>query len=296
MTIGQALKTAILKLKEKNINNPHLDAEILLAHILDKNREYILAHQEKHLSLIENLKFNYKIKKRIKGLPLAYLTGEKEFFGYNFHVNKHTLIPRPETEMIIEEIIKSTKPLSNTALFIDIGTGSGCIPIAIFKELKKTNNTIPGSQFHAIDISAKAVKIAKKNASLHNANITFHVGNLLEPVQQKLKNLDKNTKVFITANLPYLTPEQVKDSPTIQNEPQNALVAGSDGLLYYRELFIQLNSILVDNPLLNYYLICEIDPLQVTAIEELSIANLDQIAQSKKDLRGLDRFVSVRNF
>jgi release factor glutamine methyltransferase len=314
--ISQILAKTIKKLKKCKIKNPHLEAEILLSNILKKPREFILAHPNYKLtnSQITNLKF--QISCRIKGKPLAYIIGHKEFYGLDFRVNKNVLIPRPETELMIEEALKRIKNNVKRITLIDVGTGSGCIIVTLAKILNRKSE-IGNRKFLATDISQSALTIARKNAKLHKVNkdITFLRGNLLEPIIQNPKLLITNyhrlggipptknyikkwrDQLLITANLPYLIPAQIKNSPTIQYEPKLALSAGPDGLKYYRQLFKQIKILLNSNKLaLNsqIFAMLEIDPSQTTKIKQLAKNTLPQCKyEIKKDLKGHNRLVII---
>ncbi len=300
MTIAQSLKLAIAKLTASRITNvPHLEAEILLCKILKKPREFILAHGE--LKLTESQITNYKllIKKRLNGLSIAHITGEKEFYGLNFKVNKNVLIPRPETELMVEEALNIVTRGSQPATLIDIGTGSGCIIITILKQLLAFNFQLSTFNFFAADISAKALAVAEQNAKTHHVNkkIKFLRGNLLEPILYSPKYIIHNTKYIILANLPYLTPAQIKNSPSIKHEPKLALNGGKNGLELYKKLFRQINHLahnkkyIIHNTL---FILCEIDPRQTLKIKHLLKRELPEaICQIKKDLSGLDRLAII---
>jgi release factor glutamine methyltransferase len=184
----------------------------IVAHVIKKEKEFILAHPEYKISYFETLKIKYYLWKHKNGFPLAFITHHKEFFGLDFYVNKHTLVPRPETELLVEEVVQKIKNkelgIKKNIVLIDIGTGSGCIPIAIMKRLK--HEKIKTS---AIDISKKALKVARKNAAAHKVNIQFLSGNLLKPAFSVIKRSTLHNSHFtliITGNLPYLTHEQSK--------------------------------------------------------------------------------------
>ena len=279
-----------------------MDAEILLARILKCSREYLITHFDKNLNNQKIKLFEKYISRRVKGEPIAYITGHKEFYGLDFFVNKNVLVPRPETELMVDEVLKHVTHSTQHTTIIDIGTGSGCIIITLAKKLKELSSEtseLSSFNFFATDISSKALYIAKKNAKSRgvNKNIKFLCGNLLEPILNNPKNLkhlnNPQNPIIITANLPYLTPAQIKNSPTIQKEPKLALTASNDGLKYYRELFNQINSInLSACPQITLYL--EIDPSQKTNISKLIKQKFPQAKfQIKKDLRGHDRLVKI---
>lgn len=228
MKIKQALKEATVKLKKKKITSASLDAEVLLSHVINKPREYLFTHPEANLSTFQLKNFRTLISRRTKHEPVAYLTGHKEFFGLDFIVNKSVLIPRSETESLVEAVIKE---VGNKKLTIaDIGTGSGCIAIALKKNL-------PLTKIIATDKSAAALKVAKRNAQKHQVTIQFKQGNLLEPI--KSQKID-----VIVANLPYLKDNlKYPDQKTLQYEPKAALQGGQDGLKIYRQFFKQLQKL-----------------------------------------------------
>jgi len=296
----------IEKLKKtylKKLNADDLD--LIIALVIKKGRSFVISHPEYTLSEYQSSKINLLIKRRVNNEPYAYLNGKKEFYGLNFFVNKNTLIPRPETELMVDNainILNNKETYKNTAL-IDMGTGSGCIiialadyiyhksPIKYFTKIKK---------MYAIDISLPALAIAKKNATLHklNTKIKFLKGNLLEPIIDHVRYLNplknSNLHLIITANLPYLTYSQFKKAPSIQSEPKIALLAGQDGLKYYKKLFKQIKFLRRINKNLRLSLLCEIDSGQLKKIKTIIKKKIPQInLQIKKDLRGLDRLIII---
>lgn len=277
MTLIQVLKSSSL---------PRPETEILLAFILKKTREFVLTYPETKITPAAYRRFRALEKKRLANWPIAYLTGYKEFYGLDFAVSPATLVPRPETEMIVDEI----NDLAGSAprpLIIDLGTGSGAIIIATAHELKKqTPSTYRLADFAAIDISTPALKIAKKNAARYGLDkkIRFCRGNLLTPLLAKKLLVGRD--LIIAANLPYLTPAQIKCSPSIKHEPELALDGGKDGLKYYRELFRQLAG--ADFRSAN--ILCEIDPGQAAGIKALALKSAPNAKISiHKDLSGQDR-------
>lgn len=260
LTVKKALNQAILKLQKAKIDSAYLDAELLLAFVLGKNRSYILGHDEIVLTNKQNISFNKLIAQRARFVPVAYILGYKEFFGLKFKVTKDTLVPRPDSEILVEEAIKIANKQST---LIDIGTGSGCLIISVIK------NT--GVQGYGLDISSKALAIAKQNAKNHGLNkkIKFLKSNLLSNLK-----IDKSKNLIILANLPYLNTKEMKEK-TIQREPKSALYGGVDGLVYYKKLAKQLK------PYSNYTLLCEINPGQKNGFKKIFPK-----AEFKKDLSG----------
>lgn len=282
-TIKQLLYTAYRQIDS-------LDADLLLSFVLGKSREYLFTHEKDPVESAVQKKFKALVKKRKLGVPFAYITGHKEFYGLDFLVDKSTLIPRPDTELLVEEVIKYLKKFEDSEkslpLLIDVGTGSGCIPIAIIK-----NNQIAASlDTVAIDISPRALEIAKKNANKHKIKIKFHQGNLLSPIL-KLKNNFEN--IIITANLPYLTEEQYKSEKSIKYEPKKALVAKKEGLALYEKLLEQIKIISEKNNL-SPAIFMEIDPSQSMAANALILQILpNRKIKIKKDLAGQDRLIII---
>jgi len=284
----------ILSKSDKKIGR--VEAELILAHVTNKDRAYILAHPDGKINWLQRIKFNHLIRQRQKGVPLAYLTGHKEFFGLDFFVNKNVLVPRPETEILVESAIEIIFNLQSSVTLIDVGTGSGCIPIAINKTLQQLNtatNKQTGITTHAIDISHRALRVVKKNAKKHNVKINFHQGNLIEPIA-KSSIFNLQSSLIITANLPYLTQKQFDDEKSIQKEPKLALVADNkNGLSLYEKLLTQLKSSIF-NLQSSVTLLLEINPSQTTDIRAL-VKNIFPSAkiEIKKDLAGHDRVVTV---
>ncbi|PIT93447.1 peptide chain release factor N(5)-glutamine methyltransferase [Candidatus Falkowbacteria bacterium CG10_big_fil_rev_8_21_14_0_10_43_11] len=292
MPISQVILKACQKLQKFNLSSAFLDAELLLSFVLRKPREYVLAHPEIKLTKKQILKFYKLIAQRAKNIPLAYLTGVKEFYGREFYVDKRVLVPRPETETLIEQVKSEKLKMKSDAIIVDIGTGSGCIIITLAKELENLKSKISNLKFLATDVSLGALAVAKKNARLHGVadKIKFMRGNLLEPI---LKNRTLVTyNLLFVANLPYLMPTQIKNSPTIKHEPLLALSAGKDGLKYYRQLANQLQQFNIKYPNISISLFCEIDPEQSKAIKK--IFSLAKSMEIKKDLAGRNRLFIAR--
>ncbi len=282
-----------------------LDRELLLAHILKKNREYLIAHENEQIPFGSYFLYRLKLRKRKKGVPLAYILGSKEFFGYHFLVNKHTLVPRPDTELLVQEAIDLARHEDGHLEIIDIGTGTGCIPISIFKTTGTQNGRIT---YTASDVSGEALEVACKNADLLNAAIKFRTGSLLEPYDFADY---QNRTIIITANLPYLTHEQFIEEKSIQHEPYYALVASENGLALYKQLLEQLTkkagptTALEPRPRVQggdnragqekIILLCEIDPNQTIEFKKIVERYFPNASvEIKKDLANLDRLAIIR--
>jgi len=270
------------------------DIILLISHVIKREKEFVFSHPEYKLSFYEYLKLRYYVYLRKKGYSLAYITKRKEFYGLDFYINKNVLVPRPETEMMVDEVVGNEEwGMGNEILLIDVGTGSGCIPISILKQLNTTTNRQVNT--YAIDISHKALRVAKKNAKKHDVNIKFLHGNLLSPLLNHSSFLiPHSSNIIITANLPYLTSNQLKNEPSIQREPKTALISDNqDGLKLYDKLLSQINYLVI---CYMFHVICyiEIDPSQSNKIKTLVNKYLPQAKITiKKDLAGLDRLVCL---
>lgn len=200
-----------------------LDASILLAYVLAKPRVYLNTWPEKVLNQGQIAMFEVLLNKRLNGEPIAYITGQKEFFSLMFKVNKYTLIPRPETEVLVEYILEKFKNKDNLNI-LDLGTGSGCIAIAL---AKASNNQNLNWNIIAIDKSAQALEIAKENQKLNKAdNIKFLESDWFSCFENQN---NKNTYFdCIVSNPPYLAQSELNNDLTY--EPASALVANNNGL------------------------------------------------------------------
>jgi release factor glutamine methyltransferase len=257
-----------------------------LADFIKKNREFVITHPEYDIPVKHIKKIRQMVKKRASGFPLAYLLGQKDFYGLKFLVNKNVLIPRPETELMIEKILELVKKQNKYFSFYDIGTGSGCIIITLAKLLGKKNN------YYGADIYSKALIAAASNTIKHKVNrmITFKKGHLAMPFLNDL--IDENKQIVITANLPYLTKKQFILSPSIQSEPEQALVSQRNGLDHYIKLFVQLSQLKNKK----FVLFCEINPNQYLGIKKIAQKNLpDSTVSYKNDYSGQKRLAIINN-
>lgn len=268
MNIEQSSKYGVEQLQGSS-TSPHLDSEILLAHTLNTSREHIFAHPKQELTPEEYAIYSNLINQRCNGTPIAYLVGKKEFFGDKYIVTPDVLIPRPETETILEFTftkIAKLKKLSNPLHVADIGTGSGAIAITLAKTL---NNSL----VYASDVSKEALGIAQKNLAIHQ-----EVQNL-EIIESNLLDAYPDVKLdLIVANLPYLSEEVYQNEPSIQFEPKEALVAKDNGMFFYKKLFKQLAPFINEK----LYLVLEIDPhqyleLRTELLKHFSKSNIEPI-------------------
>ena len=229
----------------------HLDAELILAHALNKERIFLHAHPDYELTESEQKKAEDYLKRRQNHEPVAYILGSKEFYGREFAVTPDTLIPRPETEAIIDLV----KELSlEKPKILDVGTGSGCIAITLKLEL-------PESDVIAVDISEKALAVAEKNANNMHANLEFKKSDLLKNVDEKFD--------IIVANLPYVDKNWDWLSPELDFEPETALYSEDFGLKDIKNLILESNTKLAEQG----KLILESDISQHEAIESFVKSN-----------------------
>lgn len=222
MVIKEWIQETTFKFEKAGIASARLDTLVLLEHVLGTPRVTLLSHPETDLPATTLVRLNAARAERLAGIPVAYIQNKKEFYGRDFIVSEQVLIPRPETESIIE-IAKSLKLESPKIL--DVGTGSGCIAITLSLE-------IPSSNITASDVSDEALIIARQNAKVLGAQVVFKKADLL-------KNIGTRYFDIICANLPYV-PEGLITSKEITKEPALALFSGADGLDIYSRFFIQV--------------------------------------------------------
>ena len=230
MTRQQALERARELLTRHNIEDAALESEVLLSHVLKINRAQLLSEPEVELPKRHEETFKTFIKRRIKGEPHAYITAHREFYGLDFEVDKRVLIPRPETELLVEQAIEKAKNYPNPVI-VDIGTGSGVIAVSLAKNL-------PHAQIYAVDISKAALKVTERNCRKHQVEerVTLVRGDLLESSPEQVD--------IIVANLPYVLTGEVPKVNTDGFEPDLALDGGADGLDAIRRLCRQAKDIL----------------------------------------------------
>jgi len=223
VTLRAALASAISRLTAANVPSPRLNAELLLMFTLACDRAYLHAHPERKLSAEEQRRYDHALDERERGVPAQYITGHQEFWGMDFIVTPDVLIPRPETEHVIETVLRGVgrAPLPAALLRIaDVGTGSGCIALALAKEL-------PSAEIHATDISSAALQIARANASRLQleARVQFHQADLLQGFESGGFDL-------VVSNPPYVgaSEEDQVQLEVRKYEPRNAVFAGPTGL------------------------------------------------------------------
>ena len=298
------MKTTIADIQKKYYQKlDHIDLELLIAHVFKKSREFVLAHPEYVLPKLKIVNCELKIARRMRGEPLAYILGFKEFFGYPFLVSPATLIPRPETELMVEETLEEIKSQKSKVInIIDVGTGSGNIIISVAKNLEPTwtfdvqmqkGHRMP---LYGIDISKETLRVAKRNAKKNNVaeKIKFIQGNLLTPIIENCESKIENSKMIILANLPYLSKKiYAATAPTVKKfEPKSALYSSKEGLAHYEKLFKQIKILEAKNYGLKAIL--EISPEQKTSLAKMAKKYFPASKiVFKKDLAGRTRLAII---
>lgn len=231
MTIAECIQSATLRLAEAGIDSSHLDAELIVGHVLGKDRAQVLAHADDVLIQSDSDTIRILIDKRVRRMPLAYIVSHKEFYGTDFTVNKYTLIPRPETELLVQTVIDYCTKHPDKQSIVELGIGSGCILLSVLKHCPQLKYIM------ALEFVKRAIEVAKKNAELMGLleRITFKRSNMW---QQLTKEYQYD---IVVANLPYLSAQELAaaraDCPEISFEPQIALLGGTNGLLFFEKLF-----------------------------------------------------------
>ena len=275
-TVSQILLEAKKSLKQSGAVSYALDAELLLMKVLNFTKTELFTKDTVFLTKEEQENYEFLIEERKKGVPVQYLLGECEFMGLPFYVNESVLIPRPDTEILIETVLEYHKKKGFQKV-LDIGTGTGCIAVSI---AHYTN-----MQVYAVDISENALKTAQKNAQKNHVMIEFIKSNLFLSFSESFYH----TFDIIVSNPPYICTEEIETLMTEVKdfEPRLALDGGKDGLFFYREIVEQSRKFLKEDGYLFFEIGCE-QAEQVKNIMELS--GFEEI-EIKKDLAGLDRVI-----
>lgn len=279
MKIKEVLKNGINILNEQKITDSNSKARRILADILNKDKEYLIIHDDKEIDDGINELFLKKIERLKNNEPIQYILNNQEFMGFNFYVDNNVLIPQPDTENLVEEVIaisnKIKKYKDEEIRILDLCTGSGAIAISLSKLIDKT-------LVYASDISEEAIKIAEENATTNMANVVFWKSDIFKNIIEAFQ-FD-----IIVSNPPYIETDVIKTlSKEVQNEPILALDGGKDGLKFYREIIENAKRYLNDNG----YLAFEIGYNQKVEVENLLKENGYKNIYSRKDLSGNDRVV-----
>ena len=283
MNIKEVIKEGTIRLKINNIESPNLKARLLMQYVLKQNRQYILVYDSEEILKEKKEKYFKHIEEMLEGKPIEHITNSKEFMKLNFYVDENVLIPRQDTEILVEEVIEIAKKCQAKRI-LDLCTGSGAIGISLAKYIENI-------KVDAVDISPKALEVAKKNAKQNNVEekITFIKSDLFE-------NIKKEKYDIIVSNPPYIKKEIIKTlDKEVQKEPVLALDGGEDGLQFYK-LIIQQGYEYLKN---GGYIVLEIGYDQKEEIfnlieQENKICNNYNQTYSKKDLYEKDRIVVTK--
>lgn len=296
MKADEAFKQAYKTFLENKIPSASLDAEVLLLEAINKKIKkpkdkvwlYVNYKTYELTPGMQNILTDF-IDRRRRGEPVAYITGRKEFYGLEFFVNQNVLIPRPETELIVEQVLDMLKKYKRRFTLLDIGTGSGCIPISILKQKEAANKI---NEAFANDISKEAIEIARIN-SKHNG-IYKKIKFINSDFAKAIRRISKEKNIIITANLPYISEKNyqklkmgVKDF-----EPKIALVAPDKGLFLIKKMIENITATeIIFN---NYFIFIEADPAQMIPLENLARKKIqDCQIEVFKDLRNKKRIMKI---
>ena len=279
MTIKETIRKGMIILKTNNVTEPNIKSRLIMQFVLNKPREYLVVYDKEKLTLRQEVNYFKAIKKLCNGIPIQHITNRQEFMKMTFFVDENVLIPRPDTEILVEEVIKIATKI-NAKKILDLCTGSGAIAISLAKYIDKSNIT-------AVDISDKALNVAKLNAKNNEVEdrITFVESDLF-------KNLKKEKYDIIVSNPPYIKKEVLKKlDKEVQKEPKLALDGGYDGLDFYRKIINKAEEYLK----FNGYLCFEIGYDQKEDVENLLKEQGKYInITCKKDLCDNDRVVIAK--
>jgi release factor glutamine methyltransferase len=281
MNIKELLKRSDQFLAERGIENSRLDAEVLMADLLDMERINLYVKYDYPLKSTEVDRYREMIKKRAQRVPAAYITEKKEFMSLEFKVKEGVLIPRPETENLVEAVIEYCRQNKlQSPQIIDVGTGSGAIAVSLAHYLSE-------ARVVGVDLSVQALKIARCNMEKHELSERMSILKsdlLAEFIKREIKEID-----IIVSNPPYISEAEMKElSPEVKKEPKTALKAGSDGLDYYRRLIPEAEKVLKNGG----KIFLEIGYQQAEAVSNLFGENWTQV-EVKKDYAENDRIVSA---
>ncbi|OEG62503.1 MAG: protein-(glutamine-N5) methyltransferase, release factor-specific [Halanaerobium sp. MDAL1] len=281
MNIKELLNRSDQFLAERGIESSRLDAEVLMADLLDMERINLYVKYDYPLKSTEINSYREMIKKRAQHIPVAYITEKKEFMSLEFTVREGILIPRPDTENLVEAVIEycRNKELDKPQI-IDVGTGSGAIAVSLAHYLED-------SKVVGVDLSAQALKVARENMEKHELSERMSILKsdlLAEFIKREIKGID-----IIVSNPPYISEAEMEElSPEVKKEPETALKAGKDGLDYYRRLIPEAEKVLKEGG----SLFLEIGYRQAEAVSELFGDGWKDV-EVKKDYSENDRIVSA---
>jgi release factor glutamine methyltransferase len=277
VSLKGALNSAIGRLTAAQVGSPRLNAEILLMSVLGCDRAYFFAHPERELSADDLSRYEELVGQRASGIPAQYITGHQEFWGMDFIVTPAVLIPRPETEHVLETVLPLMQSVDQPRI-VDVGTGSGCIAIVLAKELLS-------ARIDAVDLSPAALEIARANAARHQVESRIHFRR-----SDLMDGLPPASFDFVVSNPPYVS-ESEEDQVQLEVrkfEPRNAVFAGHTGLEVIERMVPQAAEVLKPAG----WLVMEISGTIVDGVKRV-LADWE-VVQVSKDLQGIPRVVSAR--
>ena len=274
-TAAEIIRAGAARLAAAGFDTPRLDAEILARDVFGVDRTHLFLRLREPVEECEAAAIDALIARRLAAEPIAYLTGRREFMGMPFHVGHGVLIPRPETELLVEDALAWLEDQPG-ARVVDVGTGSGAIAISVAK-------LSPASIVFASDVSLDALRWATVNRDALDAAVTLIHGDLIDPFAAPIE--------LLLANLPYLTPAQHAGARDLRSEPALALVSGPDGLDLIRRLIAGAPRVMAPDGAIAL----EIDPDQTAAVEALAREQFPgAIISTRTDLAGLARHVWIQ--
>ncbi len=282
LSSGELMLEAAEVLRQGGVPEARREAGSLLEYVIRRDRTFLLSHPEYVLTAEEEESFRRCVARRANGEPLQYITGTQAFFGLDFEVTKDVLIPRPETEPLVETALKLLATDANDPVICDVGTGTGCIAIALLHENQRASAI-------GIDVSEDAIRVAKRNAQRHDVTnrLTFLASDGFSALRPNLNRFD-----LVVSNPPYVAgsawnglQREVRD-----HEPRVALVSGADGLVMIRRLLIESGGFLKPGG----YLLFEIGFDQTAAVQSLINRSTWNILDIQEDLQGIPRIVVLQ--
>jgi len=274
MNIAASLREAAQRLRTRHVDAPDLTARVLLADLLDRDQAWLVAHSDDEIEHSLRERYEGAVRRRCEGVPLQYIRELQEFYGLDFHVNPDVLIPRPETEHVVEAALQRIRPGD---LVLDVGTGSGAVAVSLAKHA-------PGATVIASDISPAAASVAKSNASRLNVSVQFFLGDVTGAIAASHVDV-------LVSNPPYVP---LRDAPGLQaelrHEPPVALFGGEDGLAVMRRLVADARRVLKPGG----WLLAEIGFSTRDAVAALFDGSQWQRPDFLPDLAGIDRVVATR--
>ncbi len=282
-TVGEAIVRVHKLLQDKDVDNPRLDARLLLSHVLGVGPERIFSHPETRLTATQFAELERLVARRMAHEPVARIVGTREFWSLNFKVDDSTLVPRPDSETLVEAVLARV-PDRNAALrVLDLGTGSGCLLLALLSELKAATGL-------GIDLSKQALSVARENAEAHDiqGRVRFTQGNWFDGVDER----ERAPFDLIISNPPYIPDGEIaRLDPDVANyDPRTALSGGEDGLQAYRQLFARISEFMTGTSLV---------ALEIGADQAVAVTKIGEAAGLQKeavcsDIAGRDRVLIFR--